>query len=84
MDVLCAPHKAAVTSSGVDDENALVVVAETNSTDAYCSAKECELVQERLLEAVRDSRDDDSDDSDDRRILTSLTQWQKCGVFGGL
>ena len=92
--IFCLPHKTAGFWSWTDgystandivlpEEIALVVIAETNRTDAYCSVQEHKLIQDRLMAGVRYDDDDSSDDSDDRRKL-QLSRAQcalKCSGF---
>ena len=78
LGVLCALPKNAAALSGSEGEFALVLIAQLDRSDAYCTAIEHELVQNRLMAAVQD----DSDDSDDRRILMNEVQCQKkCSGF---
>ena len=63
VGIFCLPHQTGAfwtwkfgssTTNDVEDNIALVVVAETNRTDAYCSTQEHDLIQEKLMASVAD------------------------------
>lgn len=65
VGIFCLPHQTGAfwpwnfgsstnNNAALEDNIAIVVLAETNRTDAYCSTQEHDLIQEKLVACVTD------------------------------